>query len=79
MLSASPSRFGAARAAGHLRGVLGRIGAELLPVELSVAAAHQRLGKPVDQDLIVQVADVLAQALDAALEGEPADESLVLA
>jgi len=79
VLSASPSRFGAARAAEHLRAVLRRIGAEVLPVELSVAAAHQRLGEPVDRDLIVQVADVLAQALDAALEGEPADECLVLA
>ena len=79
VLSASPSRFGAVRAAEHLRAVLGRIGAQVLPVGLSVAAAHQRLGERVDPDLVVQVADVLAQALDAAFEGEPADESLVLA
>ena len=45
----------------------------------AVAAAHQRLGERVDPDLVVQVTDVLAQALDAAFEGEPADESLVLA
>ena len=45
----------------------------------AVAAAHQRLGERVDPDHVVQVTDVLAQALDAAFEGEPADESLVLA
>ena len=79
VLSASPSRFGAARAAEHLRAVLGRIGAEVQPVGLSVAAAHQRLGELVDQDLLVQVTDVLAQVLDVALEVEPADECLALA
>jgi chromate reductase len=64
VLSASPSRFGAVRAADHLRTVLDRIGAEVLPTGLSVAAAHQRLGERVDPELVVQLADVLRSALD---------------
>ena len=64
VLSASPSRFGAVRAANHLRAVLERIGAEVLPAELSVSAAHQRLGEPVDPGVVAQLADVLGSVLD---------------
>jgi chromate reductase, NAD(P)H dehydrogenase (quinone) len=59
VLSASPSRFGAVRAADHLRTVLHRIGAEILPAGLSVAAAHRRLAEPVDPEVVVQLADAL--------------------
>ena len=64
VLSASPSRFGAVRAADHLRTVLDRIGAEVLPAGFSVAAAHQRLGETVDPELVAQLADVLGSVLD---------------
>ena len=64
VLSASPSRFGALRAANHLRTVLERIGAEVLSAGLSVSAAHQRLGEPVDPGVVAQLADVLGSVLD---------------
>ena len=64
VLSASPSRFGGVRAANHFRTVLERIGAEVLPAELSVSAAHQRLGEPVDPGVVAQLADVLGSVLD---------------
>ena len=64
VLSASPSRFGAVRAANHLRTVLGRIGAEVLPAGLSVSAAHQRLGEPVDPGVVTHLAGVLGSVLD---------------
>lgn len=67
VLSASPTRFGAARAAEHLRTVLGRIGAQVLPAGLSVALAHQRLAEPVDQDVAAELAGVL-DVLDAVTE-----------
>ncbi len=59
VLSASPSRLGAVRAANHLRTVLERIGAEVLPAGLSVSAAHQRLGEPVDLGVVAQLGSVL--------------------
>jgi chromate reductase len=64
VLSASPSRFGAVRAANHLRTVLERIGAEVLPAGLSVSAAHQRLGEPVDPGVMAQLADLLGSVRD---------------
>jgi chromate reductase len=66
VLSASPSRFGAVRAADHLRSVLQRIGAVVLPAGLSVAAAHLRLGDRVDPPLVHEVADVLQRAFEPA-------------
>ena len=68
VLSASPSRFGAVRAADHLRSVLRRIGA----VVLSVAAAHLRRGDPADPSLVDGVADVLLRAFGSAASA-PAD------
>ncbi|MFD2090724.1 NADPH-dependent FMN reductase [Blastococcus deserti] len=64
VLSASPSRFGAVRAADHLRTVLHRIGAQVLPAGLSVAGAHRRLAEPVDPEVVGQLADVLGSVLD---------------
>ena len=64
VLSASPSRFGAVRAADHLRTVLDRIGAEVLPAGLSVTAAHQRIGHRADPELVGQLAGVLGSVLD---------------
>lgn len=72
VLSASPSRFGGIRAAEHLRTVLERIGAVVVPAGLSVAAAHRRLGEQLDPDLAGQVAGVLAQALGTASAAERA-------
>ena len=71
VLSASPSRFGGIRAAEHLRTVLERIGAVMLPGGLSVAAAHRHLGEPVDPDVARQVAGVLEQALGTPSAAEP--------
>lgn len=50
---------------------LRRIGAQVLPAGLSVAAAHARLGERVDRDVAAQVANVLAQTLDAAPSADP--------
>lgn len=72
VLSASPSRFGAVRAAEHLRTVLGRIGAVVSRSGLSVAAAHRRLGEDVDRALVTELADVLREALDTVSVREPA-------
>ncbi len=72
VLSASPSRFGAVRAAERLRTVLGRIGAVVMQAGLSVAGAHRRLGEEVDPDLLTELSDVLHEALDTAPVREPA-------
>jgi chromate reductase len=72
VLSASPTPFGGARAAEHLRGVLTRIGASVFPVGLSVAAAHQRLdpAEP-DSQMVADLVDLLAGTLDPAPQGIP--------
>lgn len=68
VLSASPSRYGAVRAAQHLRTVLGHIGAVVSPAGMSVPRAHQRLaggaGGTADPALAAELSRVLAQALD---------------
>ena len=80
VLSASPSRFGAVRAADHLRTVLDRIGAEVFPTGLSVAAAHQRLEEPAHPDVVAQLADVLGSVLDVGPAAfEPAELDLLTA
>ena len=72
VLSASPSRYGGVRAAEHLRAVLRRIGALVAPQGMSVSAAHQRLGEPVDPEVVDQVAAVLSEALDGVPAGDVA-------
>jgi chromate reductase len=72
VLSASPSRYGGVRAAEHLRAVLRRIGARVAPQGMSVAAAHQRLGEPLDPDVVDQAAAVLSEALDGVPAGDVA-------
>lgn len=73
VLSASPTRYGATRAAEHLRSVLERIGAAVEPTGLSVAAAHQRLSGPEpDPQVATELADLLAATLRATLEAIPA-------
>lgn len=61
VLSASPGRYGGARAAGLLREVLGRIGAIVLESGLSVDSAHLKLKDETPDPVIVP-------ALTAALE-----------
>lgn len=73
VLSASPGRFGAVRAAQQLRTVLTRIGALVTPSGLSVATAHQRLGVDVDSQVAAQLSDVLARSLDALSDTARAD------
>jgi chromate reductase len=67
VLSASPTPYGGTWAAEHLRRVLSRVGATVLPAGLSVPAAHQRLGaaEP-DPQVVTDLADLLAKALDPA-------------
>ncbi len=72
VLSASPSGYGGVRAAGHLREVLRRIGAEVADVGLSVPRADQRLTDPVDPEVVDQLAGVLVEVLDAVPVAEPA-------
>ena len=64
LLSASPTRYGGTRAAEQLRTVLTRIGAAMLPVGLSVPAAHQRLTADPDPQTAADLTDLLADALD---------------
>jgi chromate reductase len=65
VLSAAPTRYGAVRAAEHLRTVLARIGAAVPATGLSVAAAHQRLGQAEpDPELVTDLVAVLAAILD---------------
>jgi chromate reductase len=65
VLSASPTPYGAVRAAEHLRAVLARIGAAVVPAGLSVAVAHQRLaqGEP-DPEVVADLTDLLAETID---------------
>ncbi len=72
VLSASPNRYGGVRAAEHLRAVLRRIGALVAPQGMSVSAAQQRLGEPVDPEVVDQVAAVLSEALDGVPAGDVA-------
>ena len=70
VLSASPSPSGGARAAGHLRTVLDRIGADVLASGLSVSAAHSRLAADnSDPQLLAELAALLTETLDAAAPG----------
>lgn len=73
VLSASPTMYGGTRAAEHLRGVLDRIGASVVPGGLSVAAAHQRLqsAEPEPQ-VIADLAGLLTDSLDFASRAIPA-------
>ena len=64
VLSASPGRFGAVRAADHLRAVLARIGADVWPTGLSIAAAHTRFGAAAEPALRAELAAVLDTALE---------------
>ncbi len=65
VLSASPTAYGGARAAEHLRSVLARIGAAVRPGGLAVAAAHERLGPAgPDPQLVAELSDLLAETLD---------------
>ena len=67
VLSASPSPHGGTRAAEHLRAVLSRIGAAVVPAGLSVSAAHERLGPAgPDPQVVAELAQLLAEALDPA-------------
>lgn len=78
VLSASPSRYGAVRAAGHLRAVLSNIGADVAPVGLSVPRAHRRfVGGVADRELAAEITRVLAEVLDRA--PTPSSEALTLA
>jgi len=64
VLSASPTSYGGARAAEHLRNVLGHVGAAVLATGLSVATAHERLGPAgADPQVLAELADLLAVAL----------------
>jgi len=74
VLSASPSPSGGARAAGQLRAVLTRIGADVLAAGLSVPAAHARLGPP-DPD--PQTVADLSRLLDDALDSLPSSPAAV--
>ena len=65
VLSASPTPYGGVRAAEHLRGVLNRIGAAVLPTGLAVGHAHQRLlGDQWDPQVVTDLAELLAQTLN---------------
>jgi chromate reductase len=64
VLSASPTPYGGARAADHLRTVLTRIGAHVHPGGLSVGAAHQRLNEQSDPQLVGDLAELLNHVLD---------------
>ncbi len=67
VLSASPTPYGGTWAAEHLRKVLTRIGATVLPAGLSVAAAHRRLGSAEpDRQVVADLADLLIETLDSA-------------
>lgn len=67
VLSASPSRYGGIRAAEHLRTVLGSIGADVAPIGVSVARAHERLLRDgADPRLEDEVAHVLEAVLGGA-------------
>lgn len=68
VMSASPTPYGGTRAAEHLRTVLARIGAAVLPTGLSVAAAHQRL-RATDPD--PQVVAALTNLLNETLDHKP--------
>ena len=71
VLSASPTRYGGARAAEHLRGVLTHIGAVIVPTGVSVPAAHEHLADAESDPLIVAELDAfLAENL------HPADDSI---
>lgn len=66
VLSASPSPSGGARAAGQLRAVLTRIGADVLAAGLSVPVAHARLGAPdPDPQTVTDLSRLLDDALDS--------------
>lgn len=73
ILSASPTRYGATRAAEHLRTVLTRIGAAVLPGGLSVPLAHQALaaGAP-DRQVLTALTQRLAAADEALTPGREA-------
>lgn len=67
VLSASPSRYGGIRAAEHLRKVFGSIGADVAPIGVSVARAHERLLRDgPDPRLEAEVDHVLATVLGRA-------------
>ncbi|CAA9383489.1 MAG: hypothetical protein AVDCRST_MAG75-1135 [uncultured Propionibacteriaceae bacterium] len=69
VLSASPGQHGGTRAAGHLRAVLQRIGAAVLPTGLSVAEAHHRLSSSSpDPQLVTALSELLAEALELPAE-----------
>ena len=68
VMSASPTPYGGTRAAEHLRTVLTRIGAAVLPTGLSVAAAHKRL-RATDPD--PQVVADLTNLLNGTLDRKP--------
>jgi chromate reductase len=64
VLSASPTPYGAVRAAKHLRAVLARIGGSVTVTGLSVATAHRRLGQAEPDPMVVTD---LIEVLDAFL------------
>ncbi len=73
VLSASPTRYGGTWAAEHLRAVLARIGATVLPAGLSVAAAHQRLGSAEpDPQVVADLTHLLTETLDPVPQAIPA-------
>ncbi len=63
VLSASPSRYGAVRAADHVREVLATIGADVLGQGLSLARAHQRLAED-EPGVLDELTGALRPALD---------------
>lgn len=77
VLSASPTRFGGARAAQHLREVLSRIGADVLRAGISVPLAHQRLAATdVDPDLVAELTTLLSDTLDVLVAPAPRPDPL---
>jgi len=63
VFSASPSQFGAVRAAAHLRTVLGNFGVQVGEKGVSVHTAHERLGEAEAlKELAAEVADAISTA-----------------
>ena len=67
VLYASPGRRGGTRGAARLREVLERIGANVFPDGLSVAAADQQLGASPDPLLVADLVLLLGSTLDRQL------------